>query len=269
MGKLIVKNNEIKTLKINNIDYICITDIAKQKNPLEPKDVVKNWLRSKNTLEYLGLWEMLNNPNFKGVEFDPLLKEAGSNAFTMSPSRWIESTNAIGLITKNGSKGGTFAQRDIAFKFASWVSVEFELYLVKEFQRLKENEQAQIGWSAKRELAKINYRIHTDAIAQNLIPPELTAQQKSLIYADEADMLNVAMFGLTAKEWREKNPNLKGNIRDYATINQLICLSNMENLNAVFINDGIPQSERLVKLNKIAIEQMKVLENIEDRKLLK
>lgn len=269
MGKLIVKNNEIKTLKINNIDYICITDIAKQKNPLEPKDVVKNWLRSKNTLEYLGLWEMLNNPNFKGVEFDPLLKEAGSNAFTMSPSRWIESTNAIGLITKNGSKGGTFAQRDIAFKFASWVSVEFELYLVKEFQRLKENEQAQIGWSAKRELAKINYRIHTDAIAQNLIPPELTARQKSLIYADEADMLNVAMFGLTAKEWREKNPNLKGNIRDYATINQLICLSNMENLNAVFINDGVTQSERLVKLNKIAIEQMKVLENIEDRKLLK
>ena len=269
MGKLVVQNNEIKTLKINDIDYICITDIAKQKNPLEPKDVVKNWLRSKNTLEYLGLWEMLNNPNFKGVEFDPLLKEAGSNAFTMSPSRWIEITNAIGLITKNGSKGGTFAQRDIAFKFASWVSVEFELYLVKEFQRLKEQEQAQIGWSAKRELAKINYRIHTDAIAQNLIPPELTARQKSLIYADEADMLNVAMFGLTAKEWRDANPDLKGNIRDYATINQLICLSNMENLNAVFINDGVPQSERLIKLNKIAIEQMKVLENIEDRKLLK
>ena len=269
MGKLVVQNNEIKTLQINEMDYICITDIAKQKNPLEPKDVVKNWLRSKNTLEYLGLWEMLNNPNFKGVEFAPLLKEAGSNAFTMSPSRWIEITNAIGLITKNGSKGGTFAQRDIAFKFASWVSIEFELYLVKEFQRLKEQEQAQIGWSAKRELAKINYRIHTDAIAQNLIPPELTARQKSLIYADEADLLNVAMFGMTAKEWRDANPDLKGNIRDYATINQLICLSNMENLNAVFINDGIPQAERLIKLNKIAIEQMKVLENIEDRKLLK
>lgn len=203
MGKLVVQNNEIKTLQINEMDYICITDIAKQKNPLEPKDVVKNWLRSKNTLEYLGLWEMLNNPNFKGVEFDPLLKEAGSNAFTMSPSRWIEITNAIGLITKNGSKGGTFAQRDIAFKFASWVSIEFELYLVKEFQRLKEQEQAQIGWSAKRELAKINYRIHTDAIAQNLIPSELTARQKSLIYADEADLLNVAMFGMTAKEWRD------------------------------------------------------------------
>ncbi|MBQ9724750.1 MAG: KilA-N domain-containing protein, partial [Neisseriaceae bacterium] len=265
MGKLVVKDNEIKTLKINNIDYICITDIAKQKNPLEPKDVVKNWLRSKNTLEYLGLWEMLNNPNFKGVEFDPLLKEAGSNAFTMSPSRWIETTNAIGLITKNGAKGGTFAQRDIAFKFASWVSVEFELYLVKEFQRLKEIEQAQIGWSAKRELAKINYRIHTDAIKQNLIPPEISDKQKSFIYADEADILNVAMFGMTAKQWREQNPELKGNIRDYATINQLICLSNMENLNAVFIHDGISQAKRLAKLNKIAIAQMKVLENIEDR----
>ena len=269
MAKIVVKNSEIKTIKINDIDYICITDIAKQKNPLEPKDVVKNWLRSKNTLEYLGLWEMLNNPNFKGVEFDPLLKEAGSNAFTMSPSRWIETTNAIGLITKNGANGGTFAQRDIAFKFAAWVSVEFELYLVKEFQRLKEQEQAKIGWSAKRELAKINYRIHTDAIKQNLIPPTISDKQKSFIYADEADMLNVAMFGMTAKEWREQNPNLKGNIRDYASINQLICLSNMENLNAVFINDGLPQSQRLEKLNQIAIAQMKVLENIEDRKLLK
>ena len=231
--------------------------------------MVKNWLRSKNTLEYLGLWEMLNNPNFKGVEFDPLLKDAGSNAFTMSPSRWIETTNAVGLITKNGAKGGTYAQRDIAFKFAAWVSVEFELYLVKEFQRLKEIEQDKIGWSAKRELSKINYHIHTDAIKQNLIPPEISDKQKSFIYADEADMLNVAMFGMTASQWREQNPELKGNIRDYATINQLICLSNMENLNAVFINDGLPQKERLIKLNKIAITQMQVLENIQDRKLLK
>ncbi|MBR1405244.1 MAG: KilA-N domain-containing protein [Treponema sp.] len=247
---------------------MCITDIAKQKNPLEQKDVVKNWLRSKNTLEYLGLWEMLNNPDFKGVEFAPLLKEAGSHAFTMSPSRWIETTHAIGLISKNGANGGTYAQRDIAFKFASLVSVEFELYLIKEFQRLKEDEQKQLGWSAKRELAKINYRIHTDAIKQNLIPPELTPQQKSFVYADEADLLNTAMFGQTAREWREAHPELRGNIRDYATINQLICLSNMENLNAVFINDGLPQSERLEKLNKIAIQQMQVLENIEDRKLL-
>ena len=268
MATIQVKESVIKTLKTNGTDYICITDIAKQKNPLEPKDVVKNWLRSKNTLEYLGLWEMLNNPDFKGVEYDPLLKEAGSHAFTMSPSRWIETTNAIGLISKNGANGGTYAQRDIAFKFASWVSVEFELYLIKEFQRLKEDEQKQLGWSAKRELAKINYRIHTDAIKQNLIPPELTPQQKSFVYADEADMLNVAMFGMTAKQWRESHPDLKGNIRNYATINQLICLSNMENLNAVFINDGLPQSERLEKLNKIAIQQMQVLENIEDRKLL-
>lgn len=263
-----VKNTQIRTLKINNEDYICITDIARQKNPVEPKDVVKNWLRLKNTIEYLGLWEKLYNPDFKGVEFDPLYQEAGSNAFTMSPTRWVETTNAIGLVTKNGANGGTYAQKDIAFKFASWVSVEFELYLVKEFQRLKEEEKKQLGWSAKRELAKINYRIHTDAIKQNLIPEEITPAQKSFIYADEADMLNVAMFGKTAKQWREENPDLKGNIRDYASINQLICLSNMENLNAVFINDGLPQSERLEKLNKIAIQQMKVLENVEDRKLL-
>ena len=263
-----VKETVIKTLKKNGVDYICITDIARQRNPIEPKDVVKNWMRSKNTLEYLGLWEMLNNPNFKGVEFDPLLRAAGSNAFTMSPSRWIEITNAIGLISKAGSNGGTYAQRDIAFKFASWVSVEFELYLIKEFQRLKEAEQLQLGWSAKRELAKINYRIHTDAIKQNLIPPEVTPYQKSLIYADEADMLNVAMFGMTAKEWRDSHPELKGNIRDYATINQLICLSNMENLNAVFINEGLKQSERLERLNKIAIQQMRVLEESSERKLL-
>ncbi len=268
-ANLIVKDTSIKTMLVNGIDYICITDIAKQKNPIEPKDVVKNWLRSKNTLEYLGLWERLNNPCFKGVEFDPLLVEAGSNAFTMSPSRWIETTNAIGLITKNGAKGGTYAQRDIAFKFASWVSVEFELYLVKEFQRLKAEEQKQLAWSAKRELSKINYHIHTDAIKQHLIPEELTAKQTSIIYANEADVLNVALFGITAKEWREANPDIQGNIRDYATINQLICLSNMENLNAVFINEGIPQRERLIKLNQIAIQQMAVLEDVEHRKILK
>ncbi len=259
----------IKTLLIDNLDYISITDIAKQKNPLEPKDVVKNWMRLKNTLEYLGLWEKLNNPNFNGVEFDPLFKEAGSNSFTMSPTRWVELTGAIGIITKNGAGGGTYAQRDIAFKFASWISVEFELYLVKEFQRLKEEEQKQIGWSAKRELAKINYRIHTDAIKHNLIPQELTLQQTALVYANEADVLNVALFGKTAKEWREQNPDLKGNMRDYATINELICLSNMENLNAVLIDEDIPQSERLIKLNRIAIQQMSILENVEGRKFLK
>lgn len=263
---LTVKEVSVRTLKVNGTDYISITDIAKQKNPIEPKDVVKNWIRLKNTLEYLGLWELLNNPAFKGVEFDPLLKEAGSNAFTMSPSRWVELTGAIGIITKNGAGGGTYAQRDIAFKFASWVSVEFELYLVKEFQRLKEEEQKQLGWTAKRELAKINYHIHTDAIKQNLIPSELTKEQVTFVYANEADVLNVALFGITAKQWRDTNPNLKGNIRDYAAINELICLSNMENLNAVFINENMSQSERLIKLNQIAIQQMKVLQEVENRK---
>lgn len=264
-----VNNVAIKTLLIDNLDYISITDIAKQKNPLEPKDVVKNWMRLKNTLEYLGLWEKLNNSSFKGVEFDPLFNEAGSNSFTMSPTRWVELTGAIGIITKNGAGGGTYAQRDIAFKFASWISVEFELYLVKEFQRLKEEEQKQIGWSAKRELAKINYRIHTDAIKHNLIPQELTLQQTALVYANEADVLNVALFGITAKEWREQNPDLKGNMRDYASINELICLSNMENLNAVLIDENISQKERLIKLNRIAIQQMSILENVEGRKFLK
>lgn len=270
MAKLVVKDSTIRTFAKDGIDYICITDIARQKNPEEPKDVVKNWMRAKNTLEYLGLWESLNNPDFKGVEFDPILREAGSNAFTMSPSRWVELTGAIGIMNKIGRDGGTYAQRDIAFKFASWVSVEFELYLVKEFQRLKEVEQRQLGWSAKRELSKINYRIHTDAIKHNLIPAEVTKAQANIIYANEADVLNVAMFGMTAKQWRDANPSLKGNIRDYATINELICLSNMENLNAVFIEQGISQPERLLKLNQIAIHQMSVSENeIPDRKFIK
>lgn len=264
-----VKDTIIRTLQQDGIDYVCITDIARQKNAEEPKDVVKNWMRLKNTIEYMGLWEKLNNPQFKGVGFDPLFQEAGSNAFTLSPTKWIEQTNAIGIVCTTGRNGGTYAQKDIAFKFANWVSVEFELYLVKEFQRLKEEEQKQIGWSAKRELSRINYRIHTDAIKQNIVPDEIDAYHKSLIYAEEADVLNVAMFGMTAKEWRDANPDKKGNIRDYATINELICLSNMENLNAVFINDGLPQSERLVKLNQIAIQQMKVLEESENRRLLK
>ena len=268
-NNLTVKELTVRTIKVNGVDYICITDIAKQKNPVEPKDVVKNWMRLKNTLEYLGLWEKLNNPAFKGVEFDPLLKEAGSNAFTMSPTRWVETTAAIGIITKNGSGGGTYAQRDIAFKFSSWVSVEFELYLIKEFQRLKEEEQKQLGWSAKRELAKINYHIHTDAVKEHLIPTELTKEQINYVYANEADVLNMALFGKTAKQWRDTNPDLKGNIRDYAGINELICLSNMENLNAVFINEGLPQAERIKRLNKIAIQQMQILENVDNRKLLK
>lgn len=270
MAKLIVKDTTIRTLSKDGIDYICITDIARQKNPVEPKDVVKNWMRVKNTLEYLGLWERLNNPNFNGVEFDPILREAGSNSFTMSPSRWVELTGAVGIVNKLGRDGGTYAQRDIAFKFAGWVSVEFELYLVKEFQRLKEEEQKLIGWSVKRELAKINYRIHTDAIKENLVPPEITKAQASIIYANEADVLNMAMFGMTAKQWRESNPSLLGNIRDHASMNALICLSNMESINAILIQEGMPQGERLIKLNKIAIHQMQVLESNENgRKLLK
>lgn len=268
-SEISVKDVLIRTMTKDGIDYICITDIARQKNAEEPKDVVKNWMRQKNTLEYLGLWEKLYNPSFKGVEFDPLLSEAGSNSFTMSPSRWIDLTSAIGLITKNGAGGGTYAQRDIAFKFANWISVEFELYLVKEFQRLKADEQKQLGWTAKRELAKINYHIHTDAIKRQLIPEEVTPLQASIIYAEEADVLNVAMFGMTAKEWRDANPELSGNIRDYATINELICLSNMENINSVLINDGVPQRERLIKLNQIAIQQMSILEGDKNKHLLK
>ena len=208
--------------------------------------------------------------SFKPLEFEGFKKEAGLNAFTLSPKKWIDTTNAIGLIAKSGRYGGTYAHKDIAFKFASWISVEFELYMVKEFQRLKAEEQAQSGWSAKRELSKINYRIHTDAIKHNLIPTEITPAQASLIYANEADVLNVAMFGMTAKQWRDLNPEKNGNIRDYATVNELICLSNMENLNAVFIDQGMPQGERLVKLNQIAIQQMRVLEDDgDDRKYLK
>jgi len=266
---MVVMTQNIKTVLVDGEDFICITDIAKIKNPLEPKDVVKNWMRTRNTLEYLGLWEKLNNPLFKGVEFDPLLAEAGANAFTMSPSRWIETTNAVGLIVKNGKNGGTFAQKDIAFKFASWVSTEFELYLIREFQRLKAAEQAQLGWSVKRELSKINYHIHTDAIKQNLIPATLTSQETSIVYASEADVLNKALFGFTAAQWREANPTLQGNVRDYASINQLICLSNMESLNSVLINEGLPQSDRLIKLNQIAISQMTVLESVGGNKLLK
>jgi hypothetical protein len=226
-------------------------------------------MRNRNTIEYLGIWETLYNPNFKPLEFEGFKTEAGLNAFTLSPQKWIDATNAKGIISKSGRYGGTFAHKDIAFKFAAWISIEFELYFIKEFQRLKEEEQKQIGWTAKRELAKINYHIHTDAIKQNLIPAELTREQINYVYANEADVLNMAMFGITAKQWRDANPDLKGNIRDYANINELICLSNMENLNAVFINENIPQSERLVKLNQIAIQQMKVLQDVENRKLLK
>ncbi len=268
MSKLSVQDTYITVISFNENDYISITDIAKHKSD-DPAAAIGNWMRNRNTIEYLGVWESLYNPLFKPTEFEGFKKEAGLNAFTMSPQKWVNATGAIGIISKSGRYGGTYAHKDIAFKFASWISVEFELYIVKEFQRLKAEEEKQIGWTAKRELSKINYHIHTDAIKKNLIPPEVSPQAASVIYANEADVLNVAMFGMTAKEWRETNPGLKGNIRDYATINELICLSNMESLNAVLINDGLSQRERLIKLNQIAIHQMKILQEKGEQKLLK
>jgi hypothetical protein len=268
MAKITVKQTEVTVVQINGEDYISLTDIAKFKTT-DSNVVIGNWMRNRNTIEYLGIWESLYNPDFKPLEFEGFKREAGLNAFVLSPQKWIQSTNAIGIISKSGRYGGTFARKDIAFKFASWISVEFELYVIKEFQRLKEDEHKKLGWSAKRELSKINYHIHTDAIKQNLIPTELTHYQISVVYASEADVLNMALFGITAKRWRDENPDLKGNIRDYATINELICLANLENLNAVFINEGLLQSNRLLKLNKIAIQQMKVLHEVENRKILK
>ncbi|HBB06463.1 MAG TPA: DNA-binding protein [Bacteroides sp.] len=268
MAKITVKDTTVTIISVNENDYISLTDIARYKSD-DPTAVIGNWLRNRNTIEYLGVWESLYNPNFKLLEFEGFKKEAGLNAFTLSPTKWINTTSAIGILSKAGRYGGTYAHKDIAFKFASWISVEFELYVIKEFQRLKAEEQRQLGWSAKRELSKINYRIHTDAIKHNLIPEEVTPAQANSIYANEADVLNVAMFGMTAKQWREAHPELKGNIRDYASINELICLSNMENLNALFIEQGLPQGERLVKLNQIAIHQMQILENDNERKLLK
>lgn len=239
-------------------------------NDRTPVDNSSLWMRTYSTIEYLGLWEKLFNPNFKPHIYEGFKIESAKPHFWMSAQKWINETNAIGITSKSGRYGGgIFAHSDIAFKFAAWLSAEFELYLVTEFKRLKIEEQKAIGWAAKRELAKINYHIQTDAIKHNLIPPELTLQQITYIYANEADVLNVALFGITAKEWRDQNPNLKGNIRDYATINELICLSNMENINAVLINDGLPQSDRLIKLNQIAIQQMKVLQKAEIRKILK
>ncbi|MDE6634909.1 MAG: KilA-N domain-containing protein [Bacteroidaceae bacterium] len=269
MAKIIVQNTDVTIISVKGDDYISLTDLAHHKSD-EPNAVIANWMRNRNTIEYLGIWEQLYNPNFNPIEFEGFRKQAGLNAFTLSPKKWIDATNAIGILSKAGRYGCTYAHKDIAFKFASWISVEFELYIVKEFQRLKADEERQLGWSAKRELSKINYRIHTDAIKTHLLPLEVTREQASYIYADEADILNVAMFGKTARQWRDENPDLKGNIRDYATVNELICLSNMENLNALFIEQGMSQPERLIKLNQIAIHQIQVLESgNKDRILLK
>ena len=266
MTKINIKDTEVSILQVDNMDYICLTDMIKAK---DGEFFVTDWLRNRNTLEYIGIWEQVNNSSFNCGEFATIKSKSGLNNFKISVKEFAERTNAIGLQAKAGRYGGTYAHKDIAFEFAMWISPEFKFYLVREFQRLKEEEQKQLGWTAKRELTKLNYHIHTDAIKQNLIPLELSLIQTSIIYANEADVLNVALFGITAKQWRAANPESKGNIRDYATINELICLSNMENLNAVFINEKMSQKERLIKLNQIAIQQIKILQDVEGRKLLK
>jgi hypothetical protein len=259
MAKISVKGREIAIISRKEEDYICLTDMARYKDAERTDYIIQNWLRNRNTIEFLGLWEQLNNPAFNPIEFDGIRKQAGLNSFILTAKRWIEATHAIGLVSRPGRYGGTYAHKDIAFEFASWISVEFKLYLIKEFQRLKDEEHRQLGWDIRRNLTKINYRIHTDAIKERLVPPELTAQQVNLVYASEADVLNMALFGMTAKQWRDANPGKKGNIRDYADVSQLVCLSNLENLNALFIRENAPQAERLRKLNQIAIQQMKLL----------
>ncbi len=265
--KIEVKGTEVTVYRESKDDYISLTDIARFKNSDAIDDLIRSWIRNRNTIEFLGIWEQLYNSDFNPVEFDGFKKEAGLNSFSMTPKQWIEKTNAIGIISKAGRYGGTFAHKDIAFEFASWISVEFKLYLIKEFQRFKDEEQKQLGWDIRRNLTKINYRIHTDAIKENLIPPTLSKAQISIVYATEADILNMALFGKTAKQWRDENPKETGNIRDFANVSQLVCLSNLENLNAHFIGEQIPQSERLVKLNTIAIQQMKLL--LDDGRMLR
>jgi hypothetical protein len=257
MGKMNVLGAEISYYQEKEDDYISLTDMVKNiENGLA---LIEKWLRNKNTIEFLGIWEEIYNPNFNSPEFEGIKNQAGLNRFVLSVKQWVGKTNSKGIIAKAGRYGGTYAHKDIAFEFASWISPQFKLYLIKEFQRLKDEERKQLGWDIKRNLTKINYRIHTAAIKENLIPPELTQSQINLVYASEADVLNMALFGMTAKDWRNNHPGEKGNIRDYANVSQLICLSNLENLNALFINEGMQQSDRLAKLNKIAIQQLKLL----------
>ena len=265
MSELNVLNTKISYIKIEDEDYISITDMLKSK---DGNFFISDWLRNRNTIEFLGIWEEIHNPTFNYGEFAIIKSQAGLNSYKISVKEWAQKTNAIGIISKTGRYGGTYAHKDIAFEFGMWISPKFKLLLIKEFERLKSEEQKQVGWNAKRELSKINYKIHTDAIKNNLLPKVLTKSQINFIYAEEADVLNMALFGMTAKEWRINNNNLKGNIRDYATINELICLANLETLNSVFINEGLKQSERLEKLNKIAISQIQILNNT-DIKYLK
>lgn len=255
-NKLIVNGAEISVTTIDDKDYISLTDMLKAK---DGDFFISDWLRNRNTVEFLGIWEQIHNPHFNYGEFAAIRSQAGLNSYKISVKEWVERTNAIGIRAKAGRYGGTYAYKDIAFEFGMWISPEFKIYLIKEFERFKEAEQRQLGWDIRRNLAKINYRIHTDAIKENLIPPELNTHQTSLVYASEADVLNMALSGMTAKQWRDSYPDMKGNIRDYANVSQLVCLSNLENLNAMLINDGMPQSERLAKLNAIAISQMRVL----------
>jgi hypothetical protein len=266
-----VKGSEITISRKEREDYISLTDIAKYRNSSEPFAIINNWMRSRSTIELLGLWEQLSNPVFKPLEFERFKNEAGSNYFVLSPQRWIEATNAIGLVCKSGRYGGTFAHKDIAFEFASWISVEFKLYLIKEFQRLQQEEfnQNHLEWNVSRTIAKVNYLIHTDAIKANLIPPDLKKSKQKFIYADEADLLNLALFGQTASAWKAEHPEHKGNMRDYATLEQLVVLSNLESFNAELIKIGMNAEERLRKLNSTAIEQMKVLIKNKSLKILR
>ena len=267
-----VKGTEIVIISEGNKDeYISLTGIARYRDAERSDYILQNWLRTRSTIEFVGLWEQFNNPNFNSIEFDGIKNQAGSNSFSLTPKRWIEATNAIGIVSKTGKYGGTFAHRDIAFEFATWISAEFKFYFIKEFQRLKadENDRLKLEWNLQRTLAKVNYHIHTDAIKENLIPPTLSKDKINFVYADEADMLNMALFGITAKQWRDTNPKAEGNIRDAANIEQLVVLSNMESINAVLIHQGLKQSERLEQLNKIAITQMKSLVGNKNLKKLK
>ena len=266
MANIRVMDNEITILKIKDEDYISLTDMLKAK---DGDFFISDWLRNRNTVEYLGIWEKIHNPDFNYGEFAIITSKAGLNSYKLSVKEWSEKTNAIGLVAKAGRYGGTYAHKDIAFEFGMWISAEFKIYLIKEFQRLKDEEYKQLGWDIRRNLTKLNYKIHTDAIKENLIPKELSSKQINFVYASEADILNVALFGMTAKEWREQNKEHKGNIRDEANVNQLVCLANMESLNAHFINEGLSQKERLTKLNKIAIEQMKILSRDDVRKIMR
>ena len=268
--KISVQGVEIVLYEDHKNDFISITDIARHRDAEHTDTIIQNWMRKRNTIELLGFWETIYNPNFKPLEFEGFRKQAGLNSFVMTPKKWIETTNAIGITSKSGRYGGTFAHKDIALEFAAWISIEFKLYVIKEFQRLKddENDRLQLEWNLQRTISKINYHIHTDAIKENLIPKEITRQQANFVYANEADLLNVALFGITAKEWRGNNPGKNGNIRDDATLEQLVVLSNMEGINALLIQQGLTQSERLIQLNKVAITQMKsLLESKSIRKL--